>query len=221
MIGKKDDLFSQDLSPHPSWKLFIKRLLDIVVSIAVFFAVWPIFIWVSIMVKHSSPGPVFYRGVREGYKGKPFRILKFRTMIENAEILGGLTTGTNDPRVTWVGRFLRRTKIDELPQIINVLKGEMSLVGPRPEVLQYTNQYNQNERLILSMRPGITDYSSIEFSNLDDIVGTNDPDAYFKRYILPRKNLLRIKYVKEWSISSDFRILWMTFKCISCRVIGK
>jgi lipopolysaccharide/colanic/teichoic acid biosynthesis glycosyltransferase len=142
-------------------------------------------------------------------------------MVNNAESLGGPTTGYQDHRVTMVGRFLRRTKIDELPQFINVLIGDMSIVGPRPEVLEYTNQYQGDERLILTMRPGITDYASIEFADLDDIVGREDPDTYFEQYILPRKNFLRLKYVKEWSVFTDIRILCMTFKRISHKILNK
>jgi lipopolysaccharide/colanic/teichoic acid biosynthesis glycosyltransferase len=138
-------------------------------------------------------------------------------MVENAESLGGPTTGTNDHRLTSVGAFLRRMKLDEIPQFLNVLVGDMSLVGPRPEVLEYTALYKGEEEYILCMRPGITDYASIEFADLDDRVGSIDPDKYFREYILPRKNALRVKYVKEWSLGSDFRILWMTF----CRVAKK
>jgi lipopolysaccharide/colanic/teichoic acid biosynthesis glycosyltransferase len=142
-------------------------------------------------------------------------------MIDNAEAMGGPTTGSNDRRVTRIGHFLRRSKIDELPQLINVLYGDMSLVGPRPEVLEYTSQYKGEERLILSMRPGITDYASIEFANLDDIVGHKEPGSFFKKYVLPKKNVLRLKYVKEWSITSDIKILWMTFKRVSRRIYNK
>ncbi len=133
-------------------------------------------------------------------------------MVSDAELRGGPTTGTNDPRITNIGVLLRKTKIDELPQFINVLLGDMSLVGPRPEVLEYTNQYVGDECLILCMRPGITDYASVEFADLDDRVGTQDPDRYFREHILPQKNALRVKYVKNWTLVSDFKILWETFK---------
>jgi len=139
-------------------------------------------------------------------------------MVVDAESLGGPTTGTNDKRVTPIGALLRRTKLDELPQFINVLTGDMSLVGPRPEVLEYTGTYTGEEKIILAMRPGITDYSSIEFADLDDLVGDKDPDKYFCEHIMPKKTALRIKYVKEWSLWSDFRILWMTFFRVIKRV---
>ena len=194
----------------PTWALRCKRLIDIGGSLGVLLFIWPILLTVALLIRRGSPGPALYRGIRSGRRGESFRILKFRTMVVNAEALGGPTTGSNDPRVTSLGRFLRKTKLDELPQFINVLLGEMSLVGPRPEVPQYTNQYRGEERLILSMRPGITDYSSIEFADLDDRVGNDDPDAYFREHILPRKNALRVKYVKDWSLGSDVRILCLT-----------
>lgn len=205
---------------HPVWALATKRLLDIAFSLMLILATWPLILAAAIAVKVSSPGPVFYRGTRSGLHGRVFRILKFRTMVENAESLGGPTTGTSDPRVTRVGSFLRRTKLDEFPQFFNVLMGDMSLVGPRPEVLQYTSAYKGEEKLILAMRPGITDYASVEFANLDDLVGQKDPDKFFREHILPRKNALRVRYVKEWSLASDFQILWATFIRVTRKVIS-
>ena len=198
------------LLSHPRWALALKRMLDLCVSAAAIVVLSPLLVSIALAVKMSSSGPVFYRGTRSGRHGRTFRIFKFRTMVANAEAMGGPTTGTNDPRVTRVGRFLRRTKLDELPQFLNVLVGDMSLVGPRPEVLQYTSQFQGEELLILQIRPGITDYSSIEFANLDDLVGNQDPDAYFREHVLPRKNALRVKYAKEWSLRGDLRILWAT-----------
>jgi lipopolysaccharide/colanic/teichoic acid biosynthesis glycosyltransferase len=206
---------------HPSWSLALKRVFDITFSFVVLLVLWPILVLIIIGIKVSSPGPVFYRGVRAGLNGKPFRIFKFRTMVVNAESLGGPTTGTNDQRVTRIGALLRRTKFDELPQFLNVLIGDMSLVGPRPEVLEYTSQYKDEEEYILSMRPGITDYASIEFADLDNLVGSTDPDKYFREHILPRKNALRIKYVKEWSLGSDFSILWATFLRVIKRIAAR
>ncbi len=141
---------------HPSWALAIKRFVDVFVSLAVLLLTLPILCLLALLVRATSPGPALYRGVRTGWHGESFAILKFRTMVEGAERLGGSTTGTMDPRVTRVGRILRKTKLDELPQMINVLKGEMSLVGPRPEVREYTEQLEGDELLILEMRPGIT-----------------------------------------------------------------
>lgn len=209
------------LLPHPAWALCAKRVSDILLSAIVLFVIWPILICIALMVKFTSPGPVFYRGLRTGLHGKEFRILKFRTMVPDAEHLGGPTTGTNDPRVTPCGAFLRQTKFDELPQFINVLLGDMSLVGPRPEVPEYTRQYRGEEKLIVAMRPGITDYASIEFADLDDRVGSEDPDAYFKEHILPRKNELRVRYVKNWSFFEDFKILWRTVLRVLKRVVKR
>lgn len=204
---------------HPAWALILKRLFDMGFSLVVLLLIWPLIGIVAIGIKLSSPGPVFYRGVRTGLNGKPFRILKFRTMVEDAESLGGPTTGTHDKRVTRIGALLRRTKLDEFPQFLNVLVGDMSLVGPRPEVLEYTATYEGEEKCILSMRPGITDYASIEFADLDDRVGDTDPDRYFRENIMPRKTDLRVKYVKEWSFRSDLHILWMTFLRIIKRIV--
>ena len=204
---------------HPTCALGIKRVLDLALSCIALIVSWPIFVVAALAVKTSSPGPVFYRGVRSGLYGKPFRIIKFRTMVVNAETLGGPTTGTNDQRVTRVGSILRRTKLDELPQLINVLKGDMSLVGPRPEVLEYTEQYKGEEVCILSMRPGITDYASIEFADLDDRVGSANPDQFFREHILPQKNALRVRYVKEWSLGSDLKILWLTLIRVLKRIV--
>jgi lipopolysaccharide/colanic/teichoic acid biosynthesis glycosyltransferase len=202
---------------HATAALCLKRILDLLVAGSLLFMLWPLLVAISIVIKVSSRGPVLYRGIRSGRRGMTFRILKFRTMVEAAESLGGVTTGTNDPRVTPLGKLLRRTKLDELPQLWNVLWGDMSLVGPRPEVLEYTSRYTGDEILILQMRPGITDYASIEFADLDDLVGCDDPDAFFRERILPRKNQLRVKYVREWSLGGDLALLWRTM----CRVVGR
>lgn len=206
---------------HPHWALCIKRLLDIFISTTILLFIWPMLIIIALAIKLTSHGPVFYRGLRTGLEWSTFSIFKFRTMVPDAELRGGPTTGTNDPRVTTVGFFLRKTKLDELPQFINVFWGDMSLVGPRPEVLEYTRQYQGEEQIIMLMRPGITDYASIEFADLDDKVGTTDPDAYFKEHILPRKNELRVQYVKNWSLAKDFIILWRTFLRILQKIFKK
>ncbi len=206
---------------HPRVALAIKRGIDITGAGVALVITAPLLVLIAFTVKISSPGPVFYRGIRSGIGGNTFRIFKFRTMVQNAEQLGGATTGTNDPRITTVGKFLRKTKLDELPQFINVLKGEMSLVGPRPEVLEYTSKYSGEERLILTMRPGITDFASIEFADLDDRVGQDDPDDFFRKNILPRKNELRLKYVKEWNLVTDIVILGKTCIRIIKRVFTK
>jgi lipopolysaccharide/colanic/teichoic acid biosynthesis glycosyltransferase len=206
---------------HAPWAIGLKRLFDVGISLSILAFAWPLLILIALAVKCSSPGPVFYRGIRTGLHLKPFRILKFRTMVPEAEALGGPTTGTDDPRVTPIGRILRRSKLDELPQFLNVLWGDMSLVGPRPEVPEYTRLYQNEEQLILAMRPGVTDYASIEFADLDDRVGSSDPDAFFRQHILPKKNQLRVKYVKNWSLREDLRILMLTCRRVIQRIAGK
>jgi len=158
----------------------------------------------------SGRGPVFYRGVRTGQFGKPFRIYKFRTMVVNAEKIGGPSTALNDARLTKVGKFLRKYKIDELPQLVNVLKGEMSFVGPRPQVEKYTTLYNDEEKSILSVKPGLTDFASIKFINLDKILGENQVNEKYLQQIEPEKNRLRIKYAREHSFCLDIKLITQT-----------
>lgn len=169
---------------------------------------------VAFLIKTDSPGPVFYRGKRVGLKGKEFRIYKFRTMVVGADNIGGPSAAFHDPRFTRIGRFLRKYKLDELPQLINILCGEMSFVGPRPQVAQYTDRYSDEENVILSVRPGLTDYASIKFINLDAILGDNDVDVKYLTEIEPEKNRLRIRYVKEHSFSTDMKILFQTLKAL-------
>jgi len=146
--------------------------------------------------------------------GRQFRIWKFRTMVVNAEKIGGGTTALNDFRIFRFGGLLRKYKLDELPQIFNVIKGDMSLVGPRPELPQYTEQYEGDELLILSVRPGITDYSSMKFNALDEVVGAGDADRVFEDTVLTRKNELRIKYVKERTFFGDIKLILQTLGLI-------
>ena len=188
----------------------IKRTIDVVASIAGLIVLAPLLGLIAGAVRLSSPGPVFYRGVRTGRHGRPFRIYKYRSMVVDAERLGGTTTGRGDPRITPVGAVLRRYKLDELPQLLNVLRGEMSLVGPRPEVAEYTDAYSEDERRILSVRPGITDLACLEFGDLQDVVGSEDPDGTFRDLVLPRKNALRLRYVDERSLGLDLAILART-----------
>jgi lipopolysaccharide/colanic/teichoic acid biosynthesis glycosyltransferase len=192
----------------------VQRLVDLLVCLFAVPFLLPIMAVIAILIKLDSEGPVFYLGERTGLGGRPFRIIKFRTMVQNAEKIGGGTTALHDPRVTRVGQYLRRFKLDELPQIFNVIKGEMSLVGPRPELPQYTALYQGDERLILTVRPGITDYSSIEFSTLDEVVGEQDADAVYEAKVLARKNQLRVQYVKERTFVGDLVIILRTFACL-------
>jgi lipopolysaccharide/colanic/teichoic acid biosynthesis glycosyltransferase len=187
-----------------------KRLFDVLASLVGLIVLSPLLAAIAIGVRSSSPGPIFYRGVRTGLHGKPFRIVKFRTMVEDAAGRGGPSTGLNDPRVTRFGAFLRRYKLDELPNLFCVLAGRMSIVGPRPEVPQYTGLYEGDEKLILSVRPGITDLSSVRFIDLASHIGETDVDANFEARVLPVKNRLRVQYVREWSFWNDLKIIGRT-----------
>lgn len=189
----------------------MKRLFDVLVSIIALVALLPIFIIVSFLIKISSPGKVIYRGIRAGKNEVSFEIYKFRTMVENAEYIGGYSTSINDVRLTKIGRFLRKYKTDELPQLVNVIKGDMSLVGPRPQVLHYTNKYKGEMKSILSIRPGITDLASLYFSDMDKVLGHGNVERKYETEIEPVKNLLRLRYVKERSFWLDMRILIETF----------
>jgi lipopolysaccharide/colanic/teichoic acid biosynthesis glycosyltransferase len=187
-----------------------KRLFDFVSSSIALAVLLPVFLLIAIGIKLTSRGPVFYRGVRTGRFGKPFRILKFRTMVVDAAKFGGPSTGKDDPRVTTFGRFLRRFKVDELPNLVCVLRGQMSIVGPRPEVQEYTSLYRGEEELILTVRPGITDLSSVQYFDLAEHIGSENVDENFETRVLPIKNKLRVKYVKEWSFWTDMRIIGRT-----------
>jgi len=188
----------------------IKRALDLLLAVTGVIVLLPIILVISIIVKVTSPGPVFYRGVRMGLNGKPFKIFKFRTMVVDAENKGGHSTALNDPRLTKCGAFLRKYKLDELPQLINIIIGEMSFVGPRPQVEKYTRLYTEEEKIILTVRPGITDYASIRFVNLDKILGDEDVDEKYLKEIEPKKNRFRIKYAKEHTLWLDIKILIAT-----------
>ncbi len=194
-------------------KIF-KRWLDFIIALVAIIVLLPLILIFSLAVFVDSGLPIFYTPPRGGYKGKPFKIIKYRTMVKGADKIGGGTTALNDPRITRVGSILRKVKADEIVQLFNVLTGTMSFVGPRPELLQYTEQYSEEESVILKVRPGITDYSSLEFINLDEIVGGENADEMYEKYVLKRKNQLRIKYAKEVSLKTDFVILFKTIWCV-------
>ncbi len=191
-----------------------KRCLDFTIALIAIIVLLPIILIFSLAVFIDDGFPIFYTPLRGGYKGKPFKIIKYRTMVRDADKIGGGTTALNDPRITKVGSILRKVKADEIVQIFNVLTGTMSFVGPRPELLQYTEEYTEEESIILNVRPGITDYSSIEFINLDEIVGGENADEMYEKYVLKRKNQLRIKYAEEVSLKTDFVILFKTIWCV-------
>lgn len=196
----------------------IKRLFDITSSLFAIIVFSPVLIALTILIKIDSSGPVFYRGERVGYNGKIFRIYKFRTMVANADKIGGPSTSDSDARITKIGRIMRKSKLDELPQLFNVLFGEMSLVGPRPEVKYYTDMFNDEEKYILSVRPGITDWASL--ANPDEgaiLAKYDDPDLAYEEIIRPEKIRLQLKYVYEKSFLSDIGIIWQTLITVMSR----
>lgn len=187
-----------------------KRIIGLLLAVILLLILWPFYLIIALAVLIEDGAPVFYRPQRGGYHNKPFRIFKFRSMIKNADKVGGGTTALNDPRITKVGKFLRKTKLDEIPQLFNIIGGSMSFIGPRPELLRYTDQYEGEEKLIFEVRPGITDFSSIEFINLDEIVGQGNADEMYEKYVLKKKNALRIRYAKEVSFKTDAKLFLTT-----------
>lgn len=191
--------------------LLKKRFFDLCFSFFGLILLSPVGGLISLLVKLDSNGSLFYRGVRVGLHGKPFRIFKFRTMVKDAEKLGASSTSDDDKRITQIGRFLRKYKLDELPQLINVLKGDMSLVGPRPEVKYYVDMFNEEERTILSVRPGITDWASIWNPDEGELLkGSADPDKDYLEKIRPEKIRLQLKYVQKQSFLTDLKIIFQT-----------
>ena len=187
------------------------RLLDIVLSLLGLLLLLPIFLILAVWIKFDSQGSIFFRQIRVGKDGRDFRIYKFRTMIVNAEKMGIITIGERDPRITNSGYFLRKYKLDELPQLINVLKGEMSFVGPRPEVRKYVEMYNQEQLKILTVKPGITDYASIEYINEDEILGKSlNPEKTYIEEIMPQKIKYNMKYINNKTVIEYFKIIFLT-----------
>ena len=194
----------------------VKRVFDLVLASLGLLALSPCLVAVGVAIKLSSPGPIFYRGERAGLHGGLFRIFKFRTMIVDAERKGPSSTCEDDPRITSVGSFLRRHKLDELPQLINVVRGDLSLVGPRPQFKWAVDLYNGEERRLLTVRPGITDYASIRFRNESEILkGSTDPDQDYMEKIHPEKVRLGLEYVRRHSLWIDLRLILATLWLIA------
>lgn len=192
-------------------KMF-KRLFDIILSLIGLIAASPLLLLIAVLIKKESKGPVFFRGQRIGKNGEPFRIFKFRTMVVNADKLGGPSTASDDPRLTKIGKFLKKYQLDELPQLIDVLQGKMSLVGPRPEVLFYVNMLSEEEKkIILSISPGMTDLASLaNFHEGEILKGSPDPEKTYQEKIRPAKLKLQMEYVKNHSFWLDLKIIFKT-----------
>ncbi len=193
----------------------MKRIFDILLSIFILLIFLPFGIIISLLIMFSSKGGVFYRQSRVGQFDKEFSLLKFRSMRPNSDKAGQLTVGMRDPRITDIGIFIRKYKLDEFPQFINVLKGEMSIVGPRPEVREYVNYYTEEQKKVLLVKPGITDYASLHYFKENEILGnSDDPHKTYIEEVMPAKLEWNKKYVEDQSLKTDISIIWQTFKRI-------
>lgn len=189
----------------------MKRILDVLASGLGLIFLSPLFLLVAAWIKIDSKGPVFYKQIRVGKGGIDFKLFKFRSMRIGADKMGLITVGNRDPRVTNSGYFIRKYKLDELPQLINVLKGDMSLVGPRPEVRKYVDLYTDEQKKVLSVKPGITDYASIEYMDENAILGkADDPDKAYIEQVMPDKIKFNMKYIRNSTVKEYFRIIFLT-----------
>ena len=193
----------------------IKRLFDIFFSLFGLILLFPFFIIIALLIIANSKGGIFYKQIRVGKNGKDFYLYKFRSMKIDADKKGLLTVGGRDERITSIGYFLRKYKLDEFPQLLNVLIGNMSFVGPRPEVRKYVELYNTEQKKVLSVKPGITDGASIAFSNENDLlVESSDPEQFYIHEIMPKKLQLNLAYVAHNSLAKDIVIIFQTLKKI-------
>ena len=196
-------------------QLIAKRAMDIVLSACALAVLWPLLLLIALAIWIDDPGPVFYRQVRVGRNGKTFRIFKFRSMVMDADKKGLAITVGRDSRITRVGAVLRKTKLDELAQLLNVLFGQMSFVGPRPEVPKYVELYTPYQRQVLLVRPGITDYASIAYRNENDLLaGAPNPETMYIEQIMPNKIELNMKYLREISPLADIRLILKTIVAV-------
>ena len=190
----------------------VKRLFDIVASGCGLLVLSPLFVVLAIWIKLDSKGPVFYRQVRVGRNNKDFKLFKFRSMRVGADKQGLITVGGHDPRITRSGYFIRKYKLDEFPQLINVFIGDMSLVGPRPEVRKYVDMYTPEQMRVLSVRPGITDLASIRYRNENELLEqAENPDEYYEQVIMQDKLRINLEYVDNHSFWNDNKLIFMTF----------
>lgn len=188
-----------------------KRLFDLTFSFAAILFLLTPGLFLALAIVLGSSGGAFYRQVRVGRNEKLFRLLKFRTMYSGSDAKGLLTVGSADKRVTGIGKFLRKTKLDELPQLFNILFGQMSFVGPRPEVPKYVALYSEDQKRVLSVRPGLTDYASLEYINESDLLAQQpDPEKFYIETVMPAKLSLNLKYINEMGCSTDLKIIFRT-----------
>lgn len=189
----------------------MKRLFDIVSSLLVLIIFSPVFLIISLIISLGSKGGIFYKQERIGKNGKPFLLYKFRSMRPNSDKGSLITVGGRDSRITREGYFLRKYKLDELPQLINILKGEMSVVGPRPEVKKYVDLYTEEQRKVLSVRPGLTDWASLYYIDENELLGkSSDPEKTYINEIMPAKLELNMKYIQEAGLLTDLEIIFKT-----------
>ena len=193
----------------------MKRVFDLIFSVIGIAVLLPVYLIIALLISVDSKGGVIYRQERTGKEGKTFRVLKFRTMRPDSFNKGALTVGSRDPRITNIGYYLRKYKLDELPQLFNVLWGEMSFVGPRPEVKKYTDLYTKEQQQVLQVRPGITDYASIKYRNENDLLSASeDPEKLYIEEIMPEKLNLNLKYINDNNVFKDIKIIFDTFHAI-------
>jgi lipopolysaccharide/colanic/teichoic acid biosynthesis glycosyltransferase len=190
----------------------LKRAFDIVASGLGLLFLSPLFLILAVWIKLDSKGPVFYRQIRVGLNNRDFQLFKFRSMRVGADKQGLITVGGRDPRITRSGYFIRKYKLDEFPQLINVFVGDMSLVGPRPEVRKYVDMYTPEQMKVLSVRPGITDLASIRYRNENELLEqADDPDQYYEQVIMQDKLRINLEYVENHSFWNDIKLIFMTF----------
>jgi len=211
--GGNDEL--RDVLAKKKLNLSIKRAFDLLVSLIGLFILSLLFVIVAIVIKIDTNGPIFYKQVRVGRFGKSFKIIKFRTMITEADKKGMQITVGGDARITKAGKLLRRSKIDELPQLINIVTGNMSFVGPRPEVPKYVGLYNESQKQVLLVRPGITDPASIKYRNENDILArSSDPERTYIEEIMPAKLDLNLQYIRKFSLINDISVIFKTIHAV-------
>ena len=189
----------------------LKRIFDIISSLVVLTMGLPFFILIAFLIGIDSKGGVFFIQQRVGKNNRDFGLFKFRTMRSNSEKAGQITVGGKDPRITKIGYFLRKFKLDEFPQLLNVIQGDMSIIGPRPEVRRYVDMYSKEQLKVLSVRPGLSDFASIEYINENELLGQSDnPEKTYIEEIMPAKLQLNLKYIEQKSFGTDIKLIFKT-----------